>query len=66
MCLSKAYLKRDGERELLMEQVMSVEITGDKLVLKTLFGEQKEITGKLRQVDFMANAIILEKVAKDA
>ncbi len=63
MCLSKAYLRRNGGRELLMEQVTSVDITDDKLVLKTLFGEQKEIVGKLRQVDFVASAIILEKVA---
>lgn len=63
MCLSKAYLRRNGERELLMEQVTSVDIADDKLVLKTLFGEQKEIVGKLRQVDFIASAIILEKVA---
>ena len=63
MCLSKAYLRKNGGRELLMEQVTSVDITDDKLVLKTLFGEQKEIVGKLRQVDFVASAIILEKVA---
>ncbi len=63
MCLSNAYVKSNGERELLMEQVTSVDITGDKLVLKTLFGEQKEVVGKLRQVDFIANAIILEKIA---
>ena len=63
MCLSRAYLRRNGGRELLMEQVTSVDIADDKLVLKTLFGEQKEIVGKLRQVDFVANAIILEKVA---
>ena len=62
MCLSRAYLRRNGGRELLMEQVTSVDIADDKLVLKTLFGEQKEIVGKLRQVDFVANAIILEKV----
>lgn len=63
MCLSNAYVKSNGERELLMEQVTSVDITGDKIVLKTLFGEQKEVVGKLRQVDFIANAIILEKIA---
>ena len=63
MCLSNAYLKINGERELLMEQVTSVDITCDKIVLKTLFGEQKEVVGKLRQVDFIANAIILEKIA---
>jgi predicted RNA-binding protein len=62
MCLSKAYLRRNGERELLMEQVTSVDVTDDKLVLKTLFGEQKELVGKLRQVDFIASAIILEEV----
>ena len=60
MCLSKAYFKRNGEKELLMEEITSVIIKGDRLLLKTLFGEQKEISANIREIDFKANSILLE------
>ncbi|MFC1984313.1 CooT family nickel-binding protein [Chloroflexota bacterium] len=59
MCLSKAYIDRDGKRELLMEEVASVEIGDEKLFLKTLFGEKKEIGASIREIDFVANRIVL-------
>ena len=60
MCLSKAYVARNGERGLLMEDVASVEIKDNKLLLKTLFGEEKEIEAKIRKIDFVARSIVLE------
>ena len=59
MCLSKAYVDRNGKRELLMEEVSSVEIKGGKLLLRTLFGEQKEIGASIRQIDFLSHNIFL-------
>ena len=61
MCLSKVYLKRDSEKSLLMEDVASVEHQGDRLLLKTLFGEEKEVAASIRQVDLVSNAIVLEE-----
>ena len=60
MCLSKVYVDRNGKRELLMEEIASVEIGGDKLVFKTLFGEQKEIEANIRQIDFLSHSLILD------
>ena len=60
MCLSKAYFDRNGEKELLMEEIASVTIKGDRLLLKTLFGEQKELEATIREIDFKANSILLE------
>ena len=60
MCLSRAYVARNGERGLLMEDVASVEIKDNKLLLKTLFGEEKEIEAKIRKIDFVARSIVLE------
>ena len=60
MCLSKAYVARNGERRLLMEDVASVEIKDNKLLMKTLFGEEKEIEAKIRKIDFVARSIVLE------
>ena len=60
MCLSKVYVDRNGERELLAGEVASVEIKDGKLIIKTLFGEQKEIEANIREVNFVSNSIVLE------
>lgn len=62
MCLSKVYVDADGKRELLMEEVASIGFEKDKLLLKTLFGEQKEIKAVVKQIDFVTNSIILENL----
>ena len=62
MCLSRAYVARNGERGLFMEDVASVEVKDDKLLLKTLFGEEKEIEANIRKIDFVARSIILEEL----
>jgi predicted RNA-binding protein len=60
MCLGKAYLEKNGERELILESVALVEIKGKKLRLSSLFGEEKEIEASLREIDFQTSRIILE------
>ena len=62
MCLSKAYVKKNGDRELLMEEVASVKIEDNKLLFTTLFGEQKEVRASIRQIDFMTHSIFLEDI----
>jgi predicted RNA-binding protein len=59
MCLSKAYVDRNGDKELLMEEVAFVKVEGEKLLLRTLFGEQKEIGASIRQIDFLSHNIFL-------
>ncbi len=65
MCLSKAYVDRNGRRELLMDEVASVELRGDKLLFKTLFGEQKEIAADIREVNFLTHGILLENLREE-
>jgi len=62
MCLSKAYMDKDGGTELVMEDVASVKIEGAKLLLKTLFGEQKEVAASIKQIDFVSHSILLENL----
>ena len=62
MCLYKAYVDRNGKRELLMEEIIAVEIKGGKLLLRTLFGEQREIGANIRQIDFLSHSIFLENL----
>ena len=60
MCLSRVYVDRNGEREFLVGEVASVEVKDGKLIIKTLFGEQKEIEANIREVNFVSNSIVLE------
>jgi predicted RNA-binding protein len=62
MCLSKAYVVTDGKRELLMEEVASLEIKNGKLLVRTLLGEQKEIKAVVKQIDFLTHTIVLESL----
>jgi predicted RNA-binding protein len=60
MCLSKAYVEKDGRKQFLMTDIASVKVNGSKLVLKTLFGEQQELTAKIIEIDFTANCLKLQ------
>ena len=62
MCLSKVFLKKNGNQELLLEEVASVRFENDKLYLKTLFGEQKEIKAGIIEIDLMKHNILLEEL----
>ncbi|MBA7668399.1 hypothetical protein ES703_76509 [subsurface metagenome] len=64
MCLSKAYVKRNGDRELLLEDVASIEIEDNKLLFKTLFGEQRAVKASIRQIDFVTHSIFLENLGE--
>ena len=61
MCLAKAYLKKNSERELLLEEVALIEIEDKRLLLSTIFGDKKEIEADIKQIDFQNSSIILER-----
>ena len=63
MCLAKAYKGRSEQSELVMEEVSSLKMEGHKVILKTLFGEQKEVAGVIREIDFQKGRIVLEQLA---
>ena len=61
MCLSKAYLDKNGERQLIMEDVSSVRMEEDRILLSTLFGEQEKVKAEIKEIDFMTHSILLEE-----
>ena len=60
MCLAKVYIGSTGENQPLMQEVTSVKVDDGKLVLTSLFGEQKEISASIKEIDFKGSNIILE------
>jgi predicted RNA-binding protein len=61
MCLAKAYLKEGDEDELLLENVASLEVKEDSLVLTTIMKETREIEARLSSVNFRNGSIVLER-----
>ena len=61
MCLSKVYFAGNDEQELVMSEITSLKVTANKLLLTTLFGDQKEIQAGIKEIDFLTHSIILEK-----
>ena len=61
MCLAKAYIGSNGEMELLVEQIASIKAEDGKLLVTTLFGEKTEIEAGIKEIDFRASSIVLEK-----
>ena len=60
MCLSKAYVEKAGKKEFLMTDIASVKVDGTKLVLSSLFGEKKELSARILEIDFTASFLKLE------
>ena len=60
MCLSKAYIEKGGAKELLMTDIASVKVEDGKIVLKSLFGEKKEVAATISEIDFTASLLKLE------
>jgi len=62
MCLAKAYIGGKGTSELLMEEIASIKVVDGKLLITTLFGEEKEIAGLIKEIDFKSSNILLENI----
>ena len=61
MCLAKAYISGKGEKEPFLEDIASIKAEDGKLLVTTLFGEKREIAASIREIDFRASRVILER-----
>jgi len=62
MCDLKAYVKKQGKEELLLESVNHVVVENGEVVLRNLFGEEKKVRGEVREVSLVKNRVIVEQV----
>lgn len=60
MCLARVYMGNNDERELLMEEIASLKMEGGKLLMTSLFGEEREIEASIKEIDFMGSRVVLE------
>jgi predicted RNA-binding protein len=60
MCESNAFLVRAGKEELLMESVDYMKMDGDRVILKSIFGETADVRARLTELHLSAHRIVLE------
>jgi predicted RNA-binding protein len=65
MCLAKAYIRSqtdDPGATLAMENVTHVEVDGDQIRMRSLFGDASVVRGRIASIDFAENRLVLESV----
>jgi predicted RNA-binding protein len=61
MCQSNAYLERDGQQRLIIEDVGLIRPEGDKILLISIFGEEELVDANIKMIDLLHHKIVLEK-----
>jgi predicted RNA-binding protein len=61
MCEANAYIFKDGNEELYLENVDVMRPEEGKIFLKNLFGEQKVFEGQIKEISLLRHRIVLEK-----
>ena len=61
MCQMKIMQDKDGQQELVMEDVAQLEVVEDGIMISTLFEEPKLIPGvTIKTIDFLAGKTMLQ------
>ena len=61
MCLASIHKGKGTEKENLLEEVALIRFEGEKLLLRTLFGEERAIKAKIKEIDFMNSTVLIEE-----
>ena len=61
MCQSNAYLEHDGQQQLVIEDVGLMKPEGDKILLISIFGEERLVDANIKMIDLLHHKIVLER-----
>jgi predicted RNA-binding protein len=62
MCEAAAYIIRNGQEELFLEDVDVIEPEGENLRLVSIFGEQKIIKARIQSLNLVNHKVILKEI----
>lgn len=62
MCEANVYLAKEGNEELLFEDIMILRPEGERIYLQNIFGEQKWIKGRIKEMNLAEHRIVLESL----
>ena len=66
MCLATVYIKDDGQREKVMEDVAWIAPANGALELITLLGESSLFQAQIESIDLMNSLIVLKRMTADS
>jgi len=61
MCEANAYILKDGNEELYLENVDIMRPEEGRIYLRNLFGEQRVFEGTIKEISLLKHRIVLEK-----
>ena len=61
MCEANAFLAKDGKEELLMASVDILRPEGDLVYIRDIFGEQRWVKAKIKEMNLVQHRILLEE-----
>ncbi len=61
MCEANAYLIKEGREELVLEDISLLRPEKDEIYLQNIFGEQRRIKARIREMSFIDHRILLEE-----
>ncbi len=59
MCETTIYLEKNGEKIVVMSDVVSLTVKNDHVEIRDLFGETKKVKGKVKNADFLNHFVVL-------
>ena len=62
MCEANAYLLKEGKEELILEDLMILRPEQEVIYLQNIFGEQKRIKARIKEMNLVEHRVILEEV----
>jgi predicted RNA-binding protein len=62
MCEAAAYIIKNGQEELFLEDVDVIEPEGENLRLVSIFGEQKIIRATIQSLNLVNHKVILKEI----
>jgi predicted RNA-binding protein len=61
MCEANVYLVREGKEELVLEDISILRPEKEELYLQNIFGEQKRIKARIKEMNLIDHRILLEE-----
>ncbi|MBA7593492.1 hypothetical protein ES703_00415 [subsurface metagenome] len=61
MCEAIVYLVNNGEEKEIMGNVLFLQVQGERLLLADLLGNSKELSARIRNIDFDQHKVIVEE-----
>ena len=62
MCETNAFLRSGGAEEMLLESLSKIEVKGDSLQLFNIFGDRKELQGRIVEINFQGGRVLVERL----